>query len=188
MNKNVLAAAFVISGTLVMGPNAVFAGGAHSSGHSDNASVGQAGEAGHVDRQIEVEMGEMYFSSKGIDIQKGETIRFIVTNSGEFVHEFNIGTAEMHHAHAKEMTMMMDSGVLEADRINHDMMNQGEMAHSDPNSVLLEPGQTAEIIWTFKGDAALEVSCNVPGHRESGMLEAINIVKPELGTKKKLGS
>jgi len=188
MNKNVLAAAFVISGTFVMGPNVAIAAGSHSGGHNDNASVGQAGEASHVDRQIEVEMEEMFFSPKDIEIRKGETIRFVVTNSGEFVHEFNIGTADMHHAHAKEMMMMTDNGVLEVDRINHGMMNQGEMAHSDPNSVLLEPGKTAEIIWTFDGDVALEVSCNVPGHRESGMMEAINIVQPGSVTTNKLGS
>ncbi len=188
MKNQVMAAALVISGALVTGPDAVFAGGTHAGGHAGKASVGQAGEASHVDRQIAVEMGEMYFSLKDTEIQRGETIRFVVTNTGEVVHEFNIGTVEMHRAHAKEMMMMTDSGVLQLDRINHGMMRQGEMAHSDPNSVLLEPGKTAEVIWTFDGDAVLEVSCNVPGHRESGMLEAINIVKPEPGGKMKIGS
>jgi uncharacterized cupredoxin-like copper-binding protein len=177
MENNVLAAAFVISSALVMGANAAVAGGSHASTRSDNASVGRAGEAGHVDRQIDVEMGEIFFSSKGIDVRKGETIRFLVTNTGKYVHEFNIGTATMHEAHAEEMTMMTESGVLEVDRINHGMMNAGEMAHNDPNSTLLEPGKTGEVIWTFDGNAALEISCNVPGHRESGMLQPVNMIK-----------
>lgn len=90
--------------------------------------------------------------------------------------------------HAREMMMMTDSGVLEVDRINHAGMNAGEMAHDDPNSVLLEPGKTAEVLWRFAGDAVLEISCNVPRHREIAMLEAINIVKPEPGSKTKIGS
>ncbi|MEK6216992.1 MAG: copper-binding protein, partial [Boseongicola sp.] len=78
-------------------------------------------------------------------------------------------------AHAEEM-MMLDSGVLEADRINHNLMNMTEMAHDDANSVLLEPGKSADILWTFSGDAALELSCNIPGHRESGMLSVMELV------------
>ncbi|SPH25012.1 hypothetical protein DEA8626_04047 [Defluviimonas aquaemixtae] len=47
------------------------------------------------------------------------------------------------------------------------------MGHEEPNSILLEPGKSAEVIWTFSGDARIEVSCNVPGHRESGMMAPI---------------
>jgi len=47
------------------------------------------------------------------------------------------------------------------------MMTDSDMAHSDPNSLLLEPSEVGEVIWTFDGDATLELSCNVPGHRES---------------------
>ena len=177
MNTKSMAVAVVVAGTFLTGANAVIAGGAHSSGHTNNSEIGKPGEAGHVDREINVEMGEMYFSTGDIDVRKGETIRFVVINKGEFVHEFNIGTAAMHGEHAQEMMAMMDSGMIEADRIDHAMMNQGEMTHKDPNSVLLEPGQSAEVIWTFSGDAKLETSCNVPGHRESGMLNSIN-VKP----------
>ncbi len=43
------------------------------------------------------------------------------------------------------------------------------MAHTDPNSVLLEPGTSAEIVWKFDTDARLEFACNVPGHYQLGM-------------------
>ena len=49
------------------------------------------------------------------------------------------------------------------------------MAHDDPNSVLLEPGKSAEIVWTFNADAALQMACNVPGHYESGMVGKIHL-------------
>ncbi|SPH18254.1 hypothetical protein DEA8626_01786 [Defluviimonas aquaemixtae] len=157
----------------------VFAGGTHGDGHGHGSShmtmIGAPGAPGDVDREIRVKLGEMFFSPSSIEVERGETIRFIVTNTGEFVHEFNIATAEMHREHHEEMMKMMETGALEADRINHAMMMAGHMAHDDPNSVLLEPGKAAEVIWTFAGDARIEVSCNVPGHRESGMIAPIRI-------------
>ena len=149
-----------------------FSAGSHSGGHGDS-EIGSAGDAGHVDRDIVVEMGEMYYSPSSIEIHKGETVRFIVKNVGEFVHELNIATEAMHLDHSEEMTKMIDMGVLETDKINHHLMTESGMAHSDPNSLLLEPGDSGEVIWTFSGDAKLELSCNVPGHRESGMLGSI---------------
>ena len=44
------------------------------------------------------------------------------------------------------------------------------MEHNDPNSVLIEPGATKELIWTFTKSAGLEFACNVPGHYQSGMV------------------
>lgn len=164
--------ALAVCAALSFTANSAFAAGSHSGGHGDS-SIGSAGDAGHVDREIIVEMGEMYFSPSNIEIRKGETVRFIIKNVGEFVHEFNIATEAMHLDHAEEMIMMIDMGVLETDKINHQMMTESGMAHSDPNSVLLEPGGSGEVIWTFSGDATLELSCNVPGHRENGMLGPI---------------
>ena len=72
--------------------------------------------------------------------------------------------------------LMMEHGVLEPDRINHDKMKMGGMMHKDPNSVLLEPGKSAEIIWTFpKAKTKLEFACNVPGHYEAGMVGPVHI-------------
>ena len=152
------------------------AGGTHGSAQ-EGSNIGSAGDAGHIDREIVVEMGEMYFSPTDINVRKGETIRFIVKNVGEFVHEFNIATEAMHLNHSEEMMMMIDMGILEADKINRQMMTNSDMAHSDPNSLLLEPNANGEVIWTFSGDAKLELSCNVPGHRESGMVGAITMMR-----------
>lgn len=149
-----------------------FSAGSHSGGHG-GSEIGSAGDAGHVDRKIVVEMGEMYFSPSSIEIRKGETVRFIIKNVGDFVHEFNIATEAMHLDHAEEMVMMIDMGILETETINRQLMTESGMAHSDPNSLLLEPGDSGEVIWTFSGDAKLELSCNVPGHRESGMRGSI---------------
>ncbi len=176
MNVSRLSAAALMAATLSLEAVPAWAGAGHSGGHGDQPDIGQAGSAGHIDRVIEVTMGEMYFSPSDLQVQRGETIRFVIRNEGDFVHEFNLGTSEMHLAHEDEMMMMLESGALEADRINHDMMNMTDMAHDDANSVLLEPGNTAEVIWTFSGDADLQLSCNIPGHREGGMLSVVELV------------
>jgi uncharacterized cupredoxin-like copper-binding protein len=44
------------------------------------------------------------------------------------------------------------------------------MEHNDPNSVLIEPGTTKELVWTFSKSSDLEFACNVPGHYQSGMV------------------
>ncbi|MEK9660469.1 MAG: cupredoxin domain-containing protein, partial [Alphaproteobacteria bacterium] len=146
---------------------AAAAAGNHAGGHGHGASIGAPGDTADTSRTIEIVMLDNSYEPAEIAVAKGETVRFVVRNDGEFVHEFNIGTGPMHAAHQKEMMAMMESGVLEADRINHAMMQGGKgghaMAHNDPNSVLLEPGQSAELVWKFDTDATLEFACNVPG-------------------------
>ena len=151
------------------------AGGTHAGGHDDAAAIGHAGDPAQVDRTIEVEMGEMFFAPESIEVQKGETIRFLVANTGRMVHEFSLGTEAMHDAHLEEMKAMMRDGMMTASRIRHDRMMAAGMMHDDPNSVLLEPGETAEIVWTFDAAGELMIACNVPGHRPGGMVGTIGV-------------
>lgn len=137
---------------------------------------GAPGTAEAVGRTVEVLMTDNAFEPQGIAVTPGETIRFEVKNTGEFVHEFNIGNAKTHAHHQEEMLSMMMDGIIEVDRINHDKMAAGGMMHSDPNSVLLAPGEQAEIIWRFGTDGDLEFACNVPGHYESGMVGRIELL------------
>jgi len=140
-------------------------GGAH--GHGFDPAVGEPGELSEAQRTLRITMTENRYSPKSIAVKKGETVRFVVENKGELVHEFNIGTAEMHTAHQGEMMAMMQSGSLMPDHIDHSKM--GDMKHDDPNSVLLEPGQTGEVVWKFGTSGEIQFACNVPGHYEAGM-------------------
>lgn len=135
--------------------------------HAMNAAVGEKGDPDDVQRSINVTMKDNSYAPMSITVSKGETVRFIVQNTGELVHEFNIGLAEMHKSHQAEMMAMADSGALEADRIVNAKM--GHMKHDDPNSVLLEPGKTGEVIWKFGTSGDIQFACNVPGHYEAGM-------------------
>ena len=163
------------------------AAGSHSGGHGHvdgkaghGFDFGEPGKASDVTRTVDITLKENFFEPESIDVKAGETIRFTIRNDGELVHEFNIGTAAMHAEHQKEMMTMMEHGALEADRINHDMMKMDmgggkTMEHNDPNSVLLEPGKSAEIIWKFTKAMDLEFACNVPGHYETGMVGKMRV-------------
>ncbi|MEQ8246295.1 MAG: plastocyanin/azurin family copper-binding protein [Alphaproteobacteria bacterium] len=156
----------------------VLAAGEHKGGHhGENARAGAPGDASRATRTIDVVMRDNFFEPETIRVAPGETIRFRIVNAGEFVHEFNIGTPEMHVKHQGEMAMMVEHNVLLPDRIDVKAAaamqeSMGHGMHNDPNSALLEPGKTGEVIWTFPagGEIALEFGCNVPGHYEAGMV------------------
>ncbi|GIX13314.1 MAG: hypothetical protein KatS3mg118_1273 [Paracoccaceae bacterium] len=165
-----------LSATLTAGILAVSSSMALAdAGHGNAAAFGRPGEDHHVSRTIELRMGEMYFEPSRIEVKPGETIRFVVINGGQAVHEFNIGTPETWDSHQAEMARMVDEGMIDFDRIDHVRMRRMGMMHADPNAVLLEPGERAEIIWEFPGEATqVGFACNVPGHRETGMAGQIS--------------
>ena len=124
-------------------------------------------------------MYDNYFEPQEIIVKKDETIRFIVSNYGELVHEFNIATKEMHIKHQPEMMKMVENQILLPDKIDKKKMKEmakkdHSMAHSHSNSVLLEPNQSAELIWKFSANTDLEAACNVPGHYQAGMIAKIS--------------
>lgn len=170
------AIAIAFSSVFAFSASVALASAGHDGGKGAN---GEPGKASSVSQTIEVQMHDNYYSQETIAVKKGETVRFMIKNMGELVHEFNIGTPDQHLAHQKEMEVMVDHGMLEADKINRGMMSMDmgggkTMEHNDPNSVLLEPGETKEIIWLFSDSGILEYACNVPGHYDAGMVGKIN--------------
>ena len=140
--------------------------------------IGEKGKIKDVTKVINVKMFDNYYEPNTITVKKGETVKFIVTNMGELVHELNIATKEMHIKHQPEMAKMVEHEILLADRIDRNKMKEmakmdHSMAHKHANSVLLEPNNTGEIIWKFSTSAKLEIACNVPGHYEAGMIAKI---------------
>ena len=141
--------------------------------------IGEKGNPSEVSRIIQVKMYDNYYEPSEFKIKKNETIKFVVYNYGELVHEFNIATKKMHLKHQPEMMRMVENEILLVDRIDRKKMKEmskkdHSMSHSHSNSVLLEPNQSAELIWKFSTDASLEAACNVPGHYDVGMIAKIN--------------
>jgi uncharacterized cupredoxin-like copper-binding protein len=149
-----------------------------SPGHAFD--FGQPAPAAKATRSVEVVMGDMSFTPRAIEIKAGETVRFVLVNKGRLLHEFNLGDAAMHARHQQEMLKMQQSGMLtptgmkEMDHGSMPGMDHG-MKHDDPNSVLIEPGKTAELTWTFTKATGLEFACNIPGHYQAGMVGKLTV-------------
>ncbi|WP_053158630.1 plastocyanin/azurin family copper-binding protein [Pseudomonas sp. Pf153] len=147
---------------------------------------GRPASAAEASRSIEVVMGDMTFNPRELDIKTGETVRFVLINKGQLLHEFNLGDVTMHAEHQQEMLKMQQSGQLTptamAPAMDHGSMTHGSMGHDqagmrhdDPNSVLVEPGKTAELTWTFSQATRLEFACNIPGHYQAGMKGGLTV-------------
>jgi uncharacterized cupredoxin-like copper-binding protein len=176
-------AALMTSASLLVAPGLAFAAPGEAGHTHETAAIGEPAKAGAKTRTVQVVVGDNFYEPETIPVKAGETVRFVIKNTGEFLHEFNIGTAAMHAAHQKEMAMMVEHGMLTTTGVDEKKMKMDHskmpgmghsMKHDDPNSVLVEPGQTKELTWKFTKNAALEFACNMPGHYEAGMVGKVN--------------
>ena len=156
---------------LILFPNIVFGG--------PIKQIGEKGKLNEISRIITIKMYDNYFEPAEINVKKDETIKFIVINAGELVHEFNIATKEMHIKHQPKMMKLVDNEILLSDKVDKEKMKQmvkknPSLGHSHSNSVLLSPGEKSELVWKFSNKAKIEAACNVPGHYEVGMIAKIS--------------
>lgn len=139
--------------------SSTFAAGNHAGGHDHgDASIGQPGVASKVTRTIAIDMRDtMRFTPSEVRVGKGETVRFVVTNSGKTQHEFHLGTPAELKEHQTQMASMPG------------------MVHADPNQVSVAPGKTGEVIWQFATAGNVSFACLVPGHYEAGMQGTVHV-------------
>ena len=125
-------------------------------GHA--AALGKPGDPGKVTRSVAVEMNDtMRFKPASIRVKRGETIRFVVRNTGKQKHEMVLGTIKELKEHAELMRKFP------------------EMEHADPNQVSVEPGKTGELVWNFTKAGTFDFACLVPGHFEAGMVGKVRV-------------
>ena len=99
----------------------------------------------------------MRFVASEVEVRKGETIRFIVHNSGKLRHEFVLGTEKALKEHAELMKKFPS------------------MEHVESNMVTLAPGQTGTVIWQFTKAGKVFFACLQPGHYEAGMKGFVSV-------------
>jgi uncharacterized cupredoxin-like copper-binding protein len=119
---------------------------------------GIAGDAKNAKRSIEVSMGDnMRFTPQRIEVRQGETVKFVVRNTGKVMHEFVIGTQAENAKHAEMMVKFPD------------------MEHDEPYMAHVAPGKTGEIVWTFNRTGEFEFACLIAGHYQGGMVGTITV-------------
>lgn len=126
--------------------------GARAHGDDEAAAIGEEGQASQAKRTVRVDMSDsMRFTPSSFNAKRGETVRFVVHNSGKLRHEFVLGTPQALAEHYEVMK------------------KNPEMEHADPNAVTVEPGKTGEVIWKFTKAGTVAIGCLQPGHYDAGM-------------------
>jgi len=138
----------------------VFAAGNHPGGHADSDAIGKPGKATNAKRTVKVEMLDtMRFNPQSIKVKQGETIKFIIKNSGKVKHEMVLGTEKELKEHAEAMK------------------KNPEMEHDDANQITVQPGKSGEIIWQFTKAGKVNFACLQPGHYDAGMAGTVTVNK-----------
>jgi len=139
--------------------SAALAGGKHAGGHGhDEENIGKPGVAAKASRTVTVDMSDaMRFSPADLNVKQGETIRFIVKNSGKVKHEFVLGTEKELKEHYEQMKKFP------------------EMEHDDPKMVTVAPGKTGELVWQFTKAGKIDFACLQVGHYDAGMKGFVNV-------------
>lgn len=124
-----------------------------------NKNFGRTGDPKRVTQTIRIKGDDMMrFTPAAITVKQGDTIRFVVENSGKVMHEAVLGTLDELHKHAEAMR------------------KHPNMEHDEPYMVHVAPGQSGEMIWQFTEVGEVHFGCLIPGHFEAGMRGLIKVV------------
>ena len=131
--------------------------GGHDMGHdakSDQTSFafGSPGDPAAASTTVEVDAEDaLAFDPASVDVDAGETVTFVVTNTGELPHEFVLGDEAYQQSQS------------------------GHMSEHGSNAVSLSAGATEELTWTFTEAGTLEFACHVDDHYQGGMRGTITV-------------
>jgi uncharacterized cupredoxin-like copper-binding protein len=149
---------------LLAAPLAVIA---HGEGHKGarkeqpmvETEFGRTGDPKKATRTVRIDMSDkMRFTPDALEVRQGTTVRFIVKNSGNTMHEMVIGTLNELKDHAEVMK------------------KHPGMEHDEPFMAHVPPGKTEEIVWQFTKPGEFHFGCLIPGHFEAGMVGKIKVV------------
>ena len=127
---------------------------------------------------IEVVLSEFAFEPGSFEVAAGESVTFVVTNTGVVEHELRLSntTRIEEHLEGGHADDDHDEAVGEESDADHDDEVDSDVDAEDV-FLLLDPGETGELTFTAPDDRSLytEVVCLVPGHYEAGMKAPLTI-------------
>ena len=127
-------------------------------------AFGRSADPKRATRTIRIDMSDtMRYTPSEIEVKQGDTIRFVVKNSGQTMHEMVLGTMKDLQDHAELMKRFPG------------------MAHDDPYLAHVPPGKTWTIVWQFTQAGDFHYGCLVPGHFEAGMVGQIKVLSAGVG-------
>ena len=126
---------------------------AYDASKVEERAFGREGDPKRVTRTVKLDMTDAFrFTPADVTVKRGETVKFVVANSGKVLHEMVLGTTEELKAHAELMKKFPD------------------MEHADANMAHVKPGAKGEIVWQFTKAGEYQFACLIPGHYEAGMV------------------
>jgi uncharacterized cupredoxin-like copper-binding protein len=140
---------------------------AHGDAHSQGAAAvkkeqkewGIAGDPKAAKRTIEITMSDqMRFSPDSIEVRQGETVKLVVRNAGNMLHELVIGTRKELDEHAALMAKFP------------------KMEHDEPYMTHVAAGKNGEVVWNFNRPGEFDFACLIPGHYQAGMVGKIRVL------------
>ena len=145
---------------LALAPVLIFA--ACSSGGSSGsplaASASPSPVASSSGQRIEVKLSDaLKMEPAAMTAKVGQSVTFVVTNTGSTEHEFYVGDEAAQMKHSEEM------------------MGMSQMAHDEAMGIGVKPGETKELTITFPTAGALIAGCHVSGHYAAGMKATIQV-------------
>lgn len=141
---------------------------AHGSGHQAGYGAGSAeqkpwgtpGDAARATRTVEIRMNDqMRFVPDKLEVKEGETVRFVLHNDGQLLHEFVLGDKAYLDEHAAMM------------------LQQPTMAHTGMDMLHVQPGEQGEVVWTFNRAGAFDFGCLIAGHYQAGMVGQVGVAE-----------
>lgn len=124
----------------------------------EERAFGREGDPKKVSRTIKVDMSDAFrFTPSDVVIKRGETVRFVISNSGKQLHEMVLGTPQELQQHAELMKKFPN------------------MEHADANMAHVKPGAKGDIVWQFNKAGEYQFACLIPGHFEAGMVGKVTV-------------
>ena len=116
---------------------------------------GREGDPRKVNRVITIDMSDtMRFFPSEIRVKRGDTIRFVLRNSGEHPHEVVLGTVD----DLKKQALARKNV---------------ERARGEAHAAHIESGANGHIVWQFTRPGEFHYACLIPGNFEAGMMGTI---------------
>ena len=125
---------------------------------TEERDFGREGDPKKASRTVRVDMSDkMRFTPASLTVKQGDTVKFVVKNSGKVMHEMVIGTIKELKEHAEMMR------------------KHPTMEHDEPYMAHVPPGKTETMVWQFTKAGEFNFGCLVPGHFEAGMIGKVRV-------------
>jgi uncharacterized cupredoxin-like copper-binding protein len=105
-------------------------------------------------------MRDRRFEPDRLEVKAGETVEFVFTNDGAAEHEAVIGDEKLQMSQEGD-GMSGHAG--------------GHQGSEKVPRVVLSPGRTGKLTYTFDEPGEVFIGCHVPGHWQAGMKPAVTV-------------